>query len=123
MKQHLGGLGGPRAGSDLEKYFISPITGALGNGAAGFSDNDAAIVSSVPEVTFITGALGENNFNIDFGFYRLGSIGDKVWNDVNANGTQDVGELGVAGITVTLFNNANNIIATTITDATGNLFV
>ena len=116
----LGGLGGPRAGSDLEKYFISPITGAIGNGAAGFSDNDAALVSSVPEVTFITGAFGENNFNIDFGFYRLGSIGDKVWDDVNGNGTQDVGELGVAGITVTLFDNANNILATTKTDATGN---
>jgi hypothetical protein len=116
----LGGLGGPRAGGDLEKFFISPIVGALGNGEPGFSDNDAALVNSIPQATFITGALGENNFNIDLGFTKLGSISDKVWNDVNGNGLQDAGELGIAGVTVTLRNNSNNTIATTKTDAFGN---
>ena len=29
-------------------------------------------------------------------------LGDRVWNDLNANGVQDIGERGVAGVTVEL---------------------
>lgn len=50
----------------------------------------------------------------------LGSIGDRVWNDVNRNGIQDAGELGLAGITVSLYDAANALIASTVTDAFGN---
>lgn len=32
----------------------------------------------------------------------LGSIGDRVWDDVDADGVDDLGEMGVAGVTVTL---------------------
>ncbi len=50
----------------------------------------------------------------------VGSIGDKVWNDVNRNGLQDASELGLAGVTVSLYNNSNVLIASTVTDAYGN---
>lgn len=49
-----------------------------------------------------------------------GSIGDRVWNDTDRDGIQDAGELGLAGITVSLYNSSNNLIASTVTDAYGN---
>lgn len=38
---------------------------------------------------------------------------------ISMNGIQDNTEVGVAGITVTLFDNSNTVIAATITDAYG----
>ncbi|MDZ4865542.1 MAG: SdrD B-like domain-containing protein [Gemmatimonadota bacterium] len=45
-----------------------------------------------------------------------GEIGDFVWNDANANGIQDAGELGIPGLTVTLSGAAS---ATTTTGPAG----
>lgn len=47
------------------------------------------------------------------------SIGDRVWEDINRNGTQEPGEPGIPGITVHLLDDAGNVVATTTTDATG----
>ncbi|GAA2993427.1 SdrD B-like domain-containing protein [Actinokineospora diospyrosa] len=55
---------------------------------------------------------------INFG-ERHGSVGDFVWDDTNANGLQDSGEPGVAGVTVTLYNDAGSPITTTTTDSNG----
>ncbi|MEA5534016.1 SdrD B-like domain-containing protein [Crocosphaera sp. XPORK-15E] len=53
--------------------------------------------------TVITLANGETNNTIDAGFFQNpASLGDFVWNDLNANGIQDAGELGVDGVKVTL---------------------
>ncbi len=49
----------------------------------------------------------------------LGSIGNFVWDDKNANGIQDAGEAGLAGVTVKLINSIGTVIATTITDDDG----
>ena len=43
------------------------------------------------------------NTTLDFGLWQPSQIGDRVWYDVNGNGTQDPGETGFAGVTVTLF--------------------
>ncbi|RME56939.1 MAG: hypothetical protein D6790_14040, partial [Caldilineae bacterium] len=50
-----------------------------------------------------------------------GSIGDRVWDDANGNGIQDVDESGIAGVTVKLYKagDLNNPIATTTTDLDG----
>jgi len=48
------------------------------------------------------------------------SIGDRVWEDKNANGVQDTGESGIAGLTVNLLNAVGAVIGTTTTDASGN---
>jgi choice-of-anchor A domain-containing protein/uncharacterized repeat protein (TIGR01451 family) len=50
------------------------------------------------------------------------SIGDRVWNDFNKNGIQDMGEQGVPGVVVKLYTCLNTLIATTTTDATGNYY-
>ncbi|WP_414055463.1 Ig-like domain-containing protein [Macrococcus equi] len=46
------------------------------------------------------------------------TIGDRVWNDANANGLQDVGEVGIEGATVALVK-PNGTIITTLTDKDG----
>ena len=96
-------------------------TDKIGNGAVDLSDNDAALNSSnIPMITVVTGDAGNNNHNLDFGFKALASLGDKVWKDDDKDGVQDAGEPGVAGVTVTLYNNSGTAIAVTTTDAYGN---
>jgi hypothetical protein len=50
------------------------------------------------------------------------ALGDRVWFDLNRNGIQDEGEVGVAGVTVNLYSGCpagGTPIATTTTDADG----
>ncbi len=37
-------------------------------------------------------------------------IGNRVWNDANANGIQDPGELGINGVTVGLYDSSGNLV-------------
>ncbi len=67
-------------------------------------------------------AIGETNRLVDFGLVYappLGSIGDRVWIDVNSNGILDAGELGMTNVLVTLADGANGVLATATTDANG----
>ncbi|HHH53914.1 MAG TPA: T9SS type A sorting domain-containing protein [Bacteroidetes bacterium] len=49
------------------------------------------------------------------------SIGDLVWHDLNGNGVQDIGEQGIEGVIVTLYDENDNQIGNTVTtDANGN---
>jgi hypothetical protein len=59
------------------------------------------------------------DLSIDFGLYCTGIIGDRVWVDANANGVQDAGEPGIAGVTVMLTNILLGEVRTTTTDANG----
>jgi SdrD B-like domain/Secretion system C-terminal sorting domain len=61
------GAGGVRNGSDLNNLLIT-TTSTIGSGAPNLSDNDAAIINSIPQVSITTGDYGQNNHNIDFGF-------------------------------------------------------
>lgn len=63
--------------------------------------------------------VDKDNNTIDAGYYKPAQLGNYVWNDLDQDGAQDLNEVGVAGITVTLFNNANAVIGSTITDAYG----
>jgi len=47
------------------------------------------------------------------------SLGDMVWLDENANGIQDSGEVGMADITVNLYDCFDTLLATTTTDSGG----
>ena len=52
----------------------------------------------------------------------LGSIGDKVWHDVDADGIQDSDESGISGVTVELYSGnscSGSAVATTVTDGSG----
>lgn len=49
----------------------------------------------------------------------LAHLGDFVWNDQNANGVQDSGETGIAGVVVQLKDANGQVVASTTTDAAG----
>lgn len=69
---------------------------------------------------------GENDTKWDAGLINTpvpeGELGDKVWLDTDFDGIQDVGEAGVSGVTVKLYDCNNSFISTTTTDAQGNYF-
>ncbi len=71
----------------------------------------------------ITLTSGQTDYSWDAGIVfaspNTASVGDFVWNDLNKNGSQEEGEPGVPGITVTLYDTTNTVVATTITDAFG----
>ena len=59
------------------------------------------------------------------GFGFVGSIGDYVWLDANGNGIQDVGEVGLAGVTLNLYAGSTctgTPIGTQLSDPSGNGF-
>jgi hypothetical protein len=84
-------------------------------------DSDGSLNGSDAEVCFTTGFNGANNHSYDFGFKPQKScLGNYVWNDENQDGLQNNGEVGVSGVTTTLYNATTNVIlATVTTDAYG----
>jgi len=50
----------------------------------------------------IDGDDHNGNMTADCGFYKTVSVGNYIWEDLNANGTQDADESGLPGITVSL---------------------
>jgi uncharacterized repeat protein (TIGR01451 family) len=68
------------------------------------------LTPTTPVVINHTLALNENYTTGDFGLQYNTVIGDTVYYDVNGNGTQDAGEPGIPGFTVTLKDaNGNDI--------------
>jgi hypothetical protein len=96
---------------------------------ANVGSNDAidSDVDGTGSVTVVLGA-GESNQTIDAGFCPTTlALGDRVFADLNNNGIRDAAELGIAGVTVNIYQDANNdnvadgpAFATTTTDANGN---
>ncbi|RYI81074.1 MAG: calcium-binding protein, partial [Acetobacteraceae bacterium] len=86
-------------GSDLADSDANPVTGITGT------------------YTLVSGQIDNS---VDAGLYQPVSIGDRAWIDVNGDGIQGLGEPGLAGVTVTLINDATGATASRLTDASGN---
>jgi protocatechuate 3,4-dioxygenase beta subunit len=93
------------------------------NLGADATDSDA-VIGATPNVG-TTGAITLNSGDalrtVDAGVYALASIGNRVWEDLDRNGKQDAGEVGVANIPVQLTGtdgagNAVTFNTTTIAD-------
>ena len=61
--------------------------------------------------------------NVNFGNFRLIIIGGLKFNDVNGNGVQNVGDIGLAGVTLFIDANLNGVLdageLSTVSDASG----
>jgi protocatechuate 3,4-dioxygenase beta subunit len=113
-------------------YFSQPTGFQFTPPHAGDSEADSdAYGSGVTEVFEVTG--GSMRTDIDAGLIVsppptvppvysswTGTIGDRVWVDLNANGVQDSGEYGAGGVTVILQDVSGNPIRATYTDGNGN---
>lgn len=76
------------------------------------SDPDTATGRTI--TTTLT--LGESDLSWDAGYYQNGSIGDYVWNDVNQNGIQDIGESGIENVAVSLYDCGPDMVSGTADD-------
>lgn len=83
------------------------------------TDSDADPVTGRTSCEYIT--ANENNLTYDAGVViPLSCIGDRVWNDVDMDGVQDVGESGITGVTVKLYDcTTNTLISTKVTGTNG----
>jgi len=84
-------------------------------------------------LTSSEGSTFTNDFTVDFGGDAKGdiwpvesqadlraSVGNYVFIDNDGNGLQNIGDQGINGITVNLLNDANQVVASTVTDFDGN---
>jgi hypothetical protein len=67
----------------------------------------------------VTLVIGQNSAGNNFHDTQRASIGDFVWNDLDGDGQQDGGELGLSNVVVRLYDIGNNVLDTTSTDGTG----
>lgn len=104
-------------------HVITSLDATGGTAPTDGSDSDADPATG--RTTYYSLPTGAKNMSVDCGIYsnqpaaNVGALGNFVWNDLNGDGVQTAGEPGVAGITVTLYNNVGTAIATTSTDANG----
>ncbi len=89
----------------------------------GALDLDSDADPSTGYTGLISLGIGEKNMTVDAGLIEikepkaLGKIGDFVWLDKNANGIQDIGEEGLNGVTVELYDAAGKLLATAKTES------
>ena len=68
---------------------------------------------------------GNQNFNVDAGLVAqaepdpLCVVGDFVWNDLNEDGIQNAGEVGLPGVSVELFDCSGGLLASVFSDSLG----
>jgi LPXTG-site transpeptidase (sortase) family protein len=96
-------------------YVISPQD----QGSNDAADSDANTTNGQTITTTLV--AGENDLTWDAGLHQpaLASLGDFVWNDLNADGIQDSGEAGINGVTVRLHASNGAVVATTTTSNGG----
>ena len=111
----------------------TPNNDATSNGDERDSDG-VVFPGDIVTAQFTTGDYGENDFSFDFGFVTTGgsspnhSIGNRVWYDTDNDGIIDGTEVGISGISVSLFADADSNgtpdtpgspVGTVTTDANG----
>ncbi len=67
----------------------------------------------------ITLTSGQTDKTWDAGLYQMAVLGNFVWDDLNANGTQDALEPGISGVDVGLYTSGGTLVLTTTTNASG----
>jgi uncharacterized repeat protein (TIGR01451 family) len=81
-------------------------------------DSDATLTGGLDTIAYTTGAPGENNHGLDFGYVRLPQFGDRVWIESDTDGDAATGTITpVAGMLITATN--GSAVYTTMTDASG----
>jgi len=92
---------------------------AQGQGADRALDSDANVDTGITAQVLL--ASGDSVQHLDAGLVaQKATIGDRVWEDSNANGVQDAGETGIVGATVQLKDSSGKIVQTTTTGIDGN---
>ncbi|MCK5738887.1 hypothetical protein KAH55_06885, partial [bacterium] len=85
---------------------------------AGSNDaRDSDINPTNGQAHAVTLTSGDTDNTIDAGYYRPASVGDFLWHDQDGNGVQDVGEPGIAGVSVSLYTSTGSQVGSAATTA------
>jgi len=84
-------------------------------------DDDVTNAFVTGSTTTLTVNFFENIENVDAGYYKLSSVGDQTFIDLNENSLRDMDEVGIDGIIVRLLDEAGTTLMTTTTAAGGGL--
>ncbi len=78
--------------------------------------------TGTPNIAAVSVAVGADVTGVDFGYQYApppGSLGDRVWHDLDGNGAQDPGEPGLGGVTVELRDSSGALLVSVVTDGGG----
>lgn len=100
-----------------DTYTVTVDAATLPAGSNPTFDLDGTGTANVATVVL---GPSETNNDVDFGYNGAGAIGDRIWLDINGDGVQDAGEVGLNGVTVSLLDAGGNVIATQVTSGDGN---
>src|SRR5258707_713673 len=89
-------------GVEYQVQFAAPASKSLHTRYCRDWSSDVCATDLTGLTQIVTLASGEYNPTLDAGVYQYASLGDRLWVDANANGQQDLGEVGISGQTVTL---------------------
>ncbi|MEZ5306296.1 MAG: C25 family cysteine peptidase [Pyrinomonadaceae bacterium] len=121
------------SGQPLENYVPTSVN-ADGSALGDSRDSDGVVLSGTTVSALLTTAgYGQNDHTYDFGFKpassaSIFSIGNRVWYDTNNDGIIDPTEVGIAGVSVSLFADSDtdgvpdtpsSPVGTVTTDADG----
>ncbi len=87
---------------DYVVEFVAPDGYRFSPQDQGADDTDSDADPATGRTDLIPLGLAATINTVDAGLYRLATIGDRVWDDVNGNGVQDSDEVGLNDITVKL---------------------
>lgn len=139
LEQSQGGIAIQNGSSEVAVSMMDPVDW-INEGGIRFMSQSTGSVGGWPYGIVLSSdtiAQAEGLTGSDVSFSKSGSIGDlevlcnnapvqignRIWNDINANGIQDPGEPGVAGVTVQLKRVADDYIwGTAVTDTNGNYY-
>lgn len=113
------------AGEYQVRVISSTLPDPDGGGPGGlhqtFDEDDGTGPFASPHTTNVSLGSGVEHLTADFGYNWappadtnnpgpgvLGAIGDRVWYDTDGDGVQDVGELGIAGVPLTLYYDSDS---------------
>jgi len=101
----------PTLGAGMSGSIVFTVT--VQANVTGTITNSVVITSSTPDPD------ASNNANDEPTEIITASLGGHVWDDADADGVQDPDENGIQGVTVKLYDDDSNLIATTTTDGFG----
>lgn len=109
-----------RERTSVEIWFESPAGYIATISNVGDDDNIDSDGRAVLLGPYEHDLAGTEDHSIDFGLIRPDvTVGDFVWHDLDRDGFQDLDEPGVEGISVALYETADEPVARTVTDEDG----
>jgi len=104
----------------VQFVFVERTSGALTNVAKVAGAPSDSSFAPIPGAPMVMNTDDARVISVDEppAIVGFGSIGDRVFEDIDENGLQDPGEPGIVGISVELFSNGTNV-GSTVTDSNG----